>query len=418
MESTGDEKRLMKKNIHPLPVNRNLLLQRNGVNIQIVESTFGSTNNVQTNTDTTSTPVIKRNNMIAITDSVRAQVSDILRASLKYATSLRFKDIVRYKLAEQFINTHSDTEYYVNENDAEGKRTYKQVVGSFCEKHNLSTISMGYQELVFNETQVIGAVSFIYYTDKTFGFDFIMEESLVDEFKAAIKNRENSNNTPILSRLSLDSHGRMNENNILFNAPKIDMPSNIMYPWMELSPEELAQNFMDSTANVLVLYGDPGTGKTTFIKRMLQGVGFEGNRSINVVDTPAVMQSPELVNNIYTSKHKDIFIFEDVDRHLYSREEGNDIMAGLLNAAEGLASPDVKIIISTNIKNLNDIDSALIRPGRCFKTIEFLKLQKEEQINVRTFLGLDVEVCTSTTRSLAEVMNESATEGMTGSGFM
>ncbi|AMM44093.1 hypothetical protein FDG95_gp449 [Pectobacterium phage vB_PcaM_CBB] len=356
--------------------------------------------------------------MIAITDPVRLQVEDILRASLKYASNLRVKDVVRYKLAEKFMNTHSDTEYYVNENEKEGKSTFKQVVSTFCEKHNLGTISMGYQELVFNEEQVIGSISFVFYTDKTFGFDYIMDETLVDDFKLCIKNRENCNNTPILNRLSLDNMGRMNENNILFNPPKINMPSEIMYPWFDFTPEELAKNFMDSTANVLVLYGDPGTGKTTFIKRMLQGVGFEENRSITVVDTPAVMQSPELVNNIYTSKHKDIFIFEDVDRHLYSREEGNDIMAGLLNAAEGLASPDVKIIISTNIKNLNDIDSALIRPGRCFKTLEFLKLQKEEQINVRNFLGLDVEVCTSATQSLAEVMNERATTGMVGSGFL
>lgn len=368
--------------------------------------------------DTTPIPVIKRNNMISITDPVRLQVEDILRASLKYASNLRVKDVVRYKLAEKFMNTHSDTEYYVNENEKEGKSTFKQVVSTFCEKHNLGTISMGYQELIFNEEQVIGSVSFVYYTDKTFGFDFIMDENLVDDFKLCIKNRENSNNTPILNRLSLDNMGRMNENNILFNPPKINMPSEIMYPWFDFTPEELATNFMNSTANVLVLYGDPGTGKTTFIKRMLQGVGFVENRSITVVDTPAVMQSPELVNNIYTSKHKDIFIFEDVDRHLYSREEGNDIMAGLLNAAEGLASPDVKIIISTNIKNLNDIDSALIRPGRCFKTLEFLKLQKEEQINVRNFLGLDVEVCTSASQSLAEVMNERATTGMVGSGFL
>ncbi len=390
----------------------------NNVNFVTSVMVVGDLENKNSVVDTTPIPVIKRNNMIAITEPVRLQVEDILRASLKYASNLRVKDVVRYKLAEKFMNTHSDTVYYVNENEKEGKQTFKQVISSFCEKHNLGTISMGYQELVFNEEQVIGSISFIFYTDKTFGFDFIMDENLVDDFKISIKNRENSNNTPILSRLSLDGMGRMNENNILFNAPKINMPSEIMYPWFEFSPEELAVNFMNSTANVLVLYGDPGTGKTTFIKRMLQGVGFEENRSIKVVDTPAVMQSPELVNNIYTSKHKDIFIFEDVDRHLYSREEGNDIMAGLLNAAEGLASPDVKIIISTNIKNLNDIDSALIRPGRCFKTLEFLKLQKEEQINVRNFLKLDLESVTNASQSLAEVMNERATTGMVGSGFL
>lgn len=356
--------------------------------------------------------------MTNLSQSVREQVQDIVHASLEYSNNLRFRDVVRYKLAGRFINSHSETIYYVSENEKEGKKTYKEVIQKFCSEHNLGTISMGFQELIYSENEVHGCVEFNYCTDKTFGFTFMLDIGLVDDFMAAIKNRENINDTPILTRLSMDNRGNMVENSILFNAPKINMPAEIMYPWFTETPEDFARAFMAAAPNVLVLYGDPGTGKTTFIKRMLQGIGFEDERTISVIDTPGVMNSPELVNNIYTSKHKDIFIFEDVDRHLYSREEGNDIMAGLLNAAEGLASPDVKIIISTNIKNLSDIDSALIRPGRCFKTLEFLKLEQEQQFNVRQFLGMDVEVCTAEHQSLAEVMNERATEGMTGSGFM
>ena len=340
-------------------------------------------------------PRIELPDMTNLSQSVREQVQDIVHASLEYSNNLRFRDVVRYKLAGRFINSHSETIYYVSENEKEGKKTYKEVIQKFCEEHNLGAISMGFQELIYSENEVHGCIEFNYCTDKTFGFTFMLDIALADDFKTAISKRENINDTPILTRLSMDNRGNMVENSILFNAPKINMPANIMYPWFSETPEDFARAFMAAAPNVLVLYGDPGTG-----------------------NTPGVMNSPELVNNIYTSKHKDIFIFEDVDRHLYSREEGNDIMAGLLNAAEGLASPDVKIIISTNIKNLADIDSALIRPGRCFKTLEFLKLEQEQQFNVRQFLGLDVEVCTAEHQSLAEVMNERATEGMTGSGFM
>lgn len=384
-----------------------------GISIKVM-----SPQHQRTAIDLNPVPRIELPDMTNLSQSVREQVQDIVHASLEYSNNLRFRDVVRYKLAGRFINSHSETIYYVSENEKEGKKTYKEVIQKFCEEHNLGAVSMGFQELIYSENEVHGCIEFNYCTDKTFGFTFMLDIALADDFKTAISNRENINDTPILTRLSMDNRGNMVENSILFNAPKINMPSNIMYPWFDESPEDFAKAFMAASPNVLVLYGDPGTGKTTFIKRMLQGIGFEDERTISVIDTPGVMNSPELVNNIYTSKHKDIFIFEDVDRHLYSREEGNDIMAGLLNAAEGLASPDVKIIISTNIKNLSDIDSALIRPGRCFKTLEFLKLEKEQQFNVRQFLGLDVEVCTAEHQSLAEVMNERATEGMTGSGFM
>lgn len=372
----------------------------------------------RTTIDLTPIPRIELPDMSNLSQTVREQVQDIVHASIEYSTNLRFRDIVRYKLASRFINTHNDTIYYVSKNEKEGKKTYKEVIQKFCEEHSLGSISMGFKELIYSENEVHGCIEFNYCTDKTFGFDFMMEISLAEKFKTAISERDNINDTPILTRLSMDNRGDMVENNILFNAPKINIPANIMYPWFDETPEDFARAFMAASPNVLVLYGDPGTGKTTFIKRMLQGIGFDDNRTINVIDTPGVMNSPELVNNIYVSKHKDIFIFEDVDRHLYSREEGNDIMAGLLNAAEGLASPDVKIIISTNIKNLSDIDSALIRPGRCYKTLEFLKLEQEQQLNVRQFLGLNVELCTSEHQSLAEVMNDRVTEGMTSSGFM
>lgn len=368
--------------------------------------------------DLTPIPRIELPEMTNLSQSVREQVQEIIQATIEHSSNLRLRDVVRFKLAERFINSHGDVINYVSENEKAGKKTFKEVVQNFCTEHKLGSVSLGYQELIYGEDEVHGIIEFNYCTDKTFGFGYMLNESLVDDFVKTVKNRDNMNSTPILTRLSMDSRGNMVDNNILFNAPKINMPSNIMYPWFDESPEDFAKAFMEAAPNVLVLYGDPGTGKTTFIKRMLQGIGFNDERTISVIDTPGVMNSPDLVNTIYTSKHKDIFIFEDVDRHLYSREEGNDIMAGLLNAAEGLASPDVKIIISTNIQNLSAIDSALIRPGRCFKTLEFLKLEEHQQLNVRQFLGLDVAICTKERQSLAAVMNEPATEGMTSSGFL
>ncbi len=360
---------------------------------------------------------IDRTGLLGLNTKTSVAVKDAIDAIFNYSADLNKAAIIRYHMAKSLTNTFSDYIHFVASSEKEGTRMYKDTVTEICRKFNLGTLSIGTDEIIYDEDKIRAYFELNEHSEKTYAFKIVVDEDLADDIKAFIMERKAITDTPVLNRLSLDSRGYMSEDSILFNAPKINVPAELMYPYLDKSPEEYAQEFLDSTANVMVLYGDPGTGKTTFIKRMLKAVGFSDEQSISVVDTPGVMESSELVNKLYLSKHKDVFVFEDVDRHLYSRKEGNDIMAGLLNAAEGLASPGVKMVISTNIKNLSDIDSALIRPGRCYKTLKFEKLSEDQQVQLREFIGLSTDSCTTQYRTLAEVMNEKATEHEVSFGF-
>jgi ATP-dependent 26S proteasome regulatory subunit len=54
-------------------------------------------------------------------------------------------------------------------------------------------------------------------------------------------------------------------------------------------------------------------------------------------------------------------------------------MHKFLNVSDGLISAaDKKMVFSTNLPNIQDIDSALMRPGRCFDVVEFRPLTREE----------------------------------------
>ena len=76
-----------------------------------------------------------------------------------------------------------------------------------------------------------------------------------------------------------------------------------------------------------------------------------------------------------------IMVLEDFDFHLNSRKEGNTIMYHLLGLSDGLIqSFNKKIIISTNLSNLNNIDDAIIRKGRCFDILNFRSLLWDEVI--------------------------------------
>ncbi len=73
---------------------------------------------------------------------------------------------------------------------------------------------------------------------------------------------------------------------------------------------------------------------------------------------------------------------------LSSRERGNDLMARLLNLADGLISlPKRKIVFSTNLPSLDSVDEALLRPGRCFAAVNFRKLDAAEAERAAASIG-------------------------------
>ncbi len=65
-------------------------------------------------------------------------------------------------------------------------------------------------------------------------------------------------------------------------------------------------------------------------------------------------------------------VLEDSDAFLKSRNDGNTMMHRFLNVGDGLVTTKgKKMVFSTNLPSIRDIDSALVRPGRCFDIITF-----------------------------------------------
>jgi hypothetical protein len=80
----------------------------------------------------------------------------------------------------------------------------------------------------------------------------------------------------------------------------------------------------------------------------------------------AALESDAVFIEFITGGHYE-FVVEDADHLLSSRANGNRTLHRFLNIADGLArAQGRKIILSTNLPNLRDIDAALVRPGRCF----------------------------------------------------
>ena len=181
-------------------------------------------------------------------------------------------------------------------------------------------------------------------------------------------------------------------------------PVEEMYPW--LNGESLASyydRYMQSDANILILTGDPGLGKTTFIRGLL----FHHNCSAMVSYDANVLNGDSVFAN-FMSNSTSIMILEDSDVFLGARTDGNSLVQKFLNIGDGLISTrDKKMIFSTNLPSIKDIDPALTRPGRCFDVVSFEALNKHQAQKLADRMNVEfVEKSDSSDYTVAEILNK------------
>ncbi len=137
------------------------------------------------------------------------------------------------------------------------------------------------------------------------------------------------------------------------------------------------KNFVsDRKSGLAVLRGTKGSGKTTVIRHLITTCP---NKYIIVTNAIAEnLASPEFIS--FMLDHKDsIFILEDCEQILIKRGTNYNSFGGaitnILNMSDGLMSDifNVKFICTFNA-DIEAIDDALLRKGRCFVNYEFGEL--------------------------------------------
>ena len=148
------------------------------------------------------------------------------------------------------------------------------------------------------------------------------------------------------------------------------------YPCLNGQPlKEFIEDYLNSDAAVLLLYGPPGTGKTSLLKQIMQ----YANESCLITYNKDIAAMDTLFSHFYDCNER-FLIIEDADTYISSRaKDGNDVMKKLLNVTDGLtAREEKKVIFTTNLTNLNDVDEALLREGRCYATLHVDQLSAEQ----------------------------------------
>lgn len=208
---------------------------------------------------------------------------------------------------------------------------------------------------------------------------------------------------PIVRRIQI--HGdELRASDVLLPHREPVPDINLLYPYFEFTPAELWADFERSKSSVLLLIGPPGVGKSSFILEMLNARGWD--RHSYIADREDVLRHPDLTDYIRDVPQGSVVVTEDSDKMVAKRENGNSNMAALLNATSGIIPTDTKIIISTNLPNLRQVDEALLRPGRAYRVLEFKKLTVEQAYAVRQSMELsEVDLSGEKDVTLAEAIN-------------
>lgn len=175
------------------------------------------------------------------------------------------------------------------------------------------------------------------------------------------------------------------------------------YPWMDESVESYTARFMASSASVLLLIGQRGTGKSTMLRSMLYASKV---KEASMCCNAETLASPGITPWISSQGRNALVILEDADLLIGKRDDGNRQMSAILNLTEGIVKNGLKLIISTNLSSLDKVDPALLRPGRMFDVLSFHQLTIEQAKDVRVAKELpEVDFGNKTTLTLAETLN-------------
>lgn len=238
--------------------------------------------------------------------------------------------------------------------------------------------------VIVSDEGIVGAFVNPQVTSTKATYDILGLPVFCNWFRKQFAEHLQANPTNYLTRIRLDGQGNLVTVTETIQQSRVVKDVNKFYPYFDKGPKQLMQDFQVSNSNVLLIYGEPGTGKSNFIFEMITARGWDDR--VYLADRDDVLTHPNFPDFVRELPAGSIVITEDSDKMVMKRTDHNATMSALLNATAGIVARDVKLIISTNLPSTRSIDEALIRPGRCFDIIQFLPLTTAQANDVREML--------------------------------
>ena len=145
--------------------------------------------------------------------------------------------------------------------------------------------------------------------------------------------------------------------------------------------DNTVRDFIEETgkSGLLILHGEKGTGKTTYIRNLISK--YHGKKFIFIPSNLIPMLGEPAFGNFLLSLQNSIIILEDCEGVIRSRKStgSSSAVSLLLNLGDGLMSDDLGIkFICTFNAEIGTIDDALLRKGRLACKYKFTELEKHK----------------------------------------
>lgn len=236
-------------------------------------------------------------------------------------------------------------------------------------------------------------------TIRVFSHDFDYK-ALVQSVLEWLPQQEKQSKTASIDLVAFDNHYYTINSKIKKTVVNFDTHYNNDIKDMH---KNLLTFLNERESGLAIIHGAAGTGKTYYIKNLISSLDKQFILVTNAI--AAHMAEPEFIAFMMENKDS-IFILEDCEQILMAREENRfgGAIANILNMSDGLMSDifNIKFICTFNT-DIENIDEALLRPGRCFVNYEFKPLGAEKANKLLESLGHKADKPKEMT--LAEIYN-------------
>ncbi|MEP7263619.1 MAG: AAA family ATPase [Bacteroidota bacterium] len=172
------------------------------------------------------------------------------------------------------------------------------------------------------------------------------------------------------------------------HTPLYNLQLNYNDDLMPLNEMLLHRLNKDNDKGLVIFYGKPGTGKTSYIRYLIAHISkqklFVPASLTKSIGTPEFLT---LLNGYRNS----LLIIEDADYFLKKRSTDEDnVIANILNLTDGMLSDFFHIqVVCTFNSEISNVDPALMRKGRLISKYYFKELSLEKTRALSSSLGYE-----------------------------
>lgn len=177
-----------------------------------------------------------------------------------------------------------------------------------------------------------------------------------------------------------------------FEIKKTDINFDLMYNegFENINNIVVERLNQEKSKGIIIFHGSPGTGKTSYIRFLLSKLNkrviYIPPNLTNIISDPSFL-------TFLTQIQDSILVIEDAENIIKDRNDAdmsNQAVSNILNLTDGILSDVLNIqVICTFNTSIDNIDKALLRPGRLICEYEFKSLSVDRARKLAESIGID-----------------------------